>query len=129
MEDSSVEKIVGGQLPEIVLFPDQNGDEPKVKIDPAVENHLEDKDSAHDDHQIFDHGSQTIPKRVTVSRVGHSGLLRTCISNIKVQLSNKIQMSKMIILQKFLNSFCDTIKNELMLTLFLHFSHLDSSFI
>jgi hypothetical protein len=71
MSDSSVEKNVGGQLPEIILFPDQYGDEPKVKIDPAVENHLEEIDSTHDDHQIFDHRGQTITKRVTVSIVGH----------------------------------------------------------
>jgi len=64
-----MEKDIGGQLPQKIFLPNQNGDKAKVKVDPAAHDHLEEEDRTHDDHQFLDDRCQTISKRETV--VGH----------------------------------------------------------
>jgi hypothetical protein len=83
MKDPPVKKDVGGQLPQKILLPNQDGNECKVVneiIDVDFEladfNYfLEEKESNHDNDQIFDDGGQPLSKRETVMVVSHFNLL------------------------------------------------------
>jgi hypothetical protein len=48
--DPSVEEDIGSQLPQKKLLPDKDRNKAKVKADAATHDHLEQKDSTHDDH-------------------------------------------------------------------------------
>ena len=71
MADPSVEEDIGSQLPQEKFLPDQNWDKAKVKVDPAAHDHLEQEDSAHDDHQFLNDGRKTISKGQAVAILSH----------------------------------------------------------
>src|SRR4030042_332026 len=100
MEESSMKKDVCGQLPQEIFVPNESRDEGEVVNKGIVDFgqadfycFLKQEDSSHDDHQILNDGGQTMAKRETILVVGHMELLISQISNVKVRISNKIQMS------------------------------------
>ncbi len=100
MEDPSVKEDISGQLPKEIFLPNQNGNECEVVSEIIVDigqadfqYFLKEKDRNHDHDQILYHGCQTIPKREAVAIIGHFELLRTQISNGKVERSNEIRRS------------------------------------
>jgi hypothetical protein len=55
-----VQEHVGEQLPQVESRPDENGDKTQVELNFIAGHHLEEVNSAHDDHQFFDGRGQPI---------------------------------------------------------------------
>jgi hypothetical protein len=62
MRESSMKENVSQKLPQIIIPPDQDRNQTEIELDPPAGHHLKEKDSSHDDHQIFDNRCQAIPK-------------------------------------------------------------------
>ena len=71
MKNSPVQEDIGRKLPQKIFLPDQNRHKTKVKVDGAAHDHLEQKDSSHDDHHFLDDRCQTISKGEAIAILSH----------------------------------------------------------